>query len=132
MPWRDPQIWNDLRILFLAFVTAISGGAGGGLIASVYVLHRRIDTVALALAHVFVGFCSGFAMFVAAPWIPGLGVNGIQDALLAGVITGAAASVGLAGSSVVVRIALKRLGINMEIHIKTDRDRNWQDSRSGD
>lgn len=129
MPWRNPQIWADLRILFLAFATAISGGAGGALVASIYVLHRRIDTVALALAHAFVGFCVGFVVFVSAPWLPGLDIESLRHAMLVGVLSGISGAVGLAGSHVVVRVALKRLGVDLElrIHTRDQRGRECED-----
>ena len=131
MPWRDPQIWYDLKILFLAFTSAISGGAGGALVASAHVLHRRIDTLALAAAHTFVGVCIGFAVFAAQQWIPAVTITEVSDSLLIGFIAGVAGSIGLAGSHVVVRIALKRLGISMELHVRSG-NRQWKDRRDFD
>lgn len=132
MPWRDPSIWKDLRTLILAFTTAISGGAGGALVASVYTLHRRIDTLALALAHTFVGVSVGFSVFAAAPWIPGIVVVDMRQAMMIGLLAGVAGSVGLAGSHVVVRVVLKRLGIDMELQIRTRDHRGWRDHRRAD
>lgn len=136
MPWKEATNWVELFQLALAFAGAISGGAGGALVASTYVLRRRLDTLALGLAHVVVGMGIGFGVVSLAPILPGVQIHGVAEALQYGFMFGVLGSVSLAASHVILTFSARKLGIEratIEIRMHgSDGKQDWKNEREDD
>lgn len=132
MPWRNSDAIREFALLVFAFASMISGGAGGMLVAGAYTLRGRVDTFAMALAHVVVGMGVGFGVAAVSPIIPGVSIASMSDALLMGFLLGLVASVFLGACQIALRIGNRLLG-NLEIDVRItgirDGDRR---TRSGD
>lgn len=130
MPFRSPETWGDVFRLVLAFASMISGGAGGSIVASTYVLRRRIDSFAMAVAHVFVGLGVGFGVTALSPFIPMVDINTIEEALMFGFVVGLLGSISLASTHIAFRISARRWGVEeASIQIKLRDEHDWESGR---
>lgn len=117
MPWREPDNIKQFALLVFAFAAMISGGFGGMLVAATYTLRGKVDTLAMAVAHVMVGMAVGFGVAAVSPIIPGISVENVSDAMLMGFVLGICASMFLGATQVVLRIGHKYLG-NLDIDVR--------------
>jgi len=112
MFYRDPQNLHDMIRAVLAFSALLSGGVGGGVVGGRHFIKRPGRSLAVLLAYMTVGGGVAFGVFVASPFIPGLHVTTLEDALLVGFFSGISGSIALAASNIVFKFSAKKLGID--------------------
>lgn len=108
----------DSALAVLYVVAAISGGAGGCLVAAHHVLRGRSVSGVLLLAYGFAGFVFGAAgvmgLAILSPgWAPTL-----ERVVLAGLLFGLVGAGSLAGMNFSARFLLRRLGIEVDVQVR--------------
>jgi hypothetical protein len=108
---------QDLIIMALYAVAAISGASGGCLVAAHHILRGRTMTQLFIAAYVFVGLIFGTAGVIAAVSFGGVTLT-FEKAFLLGLFFGAVGSTSLAGANLSARFLLRRLGIEMTVSLR--------------
>ncbi len=110
----DKQISNLL--VFLYVIAAISGAAGGCLVAAHHVLRGRNVTALFVAAYGFVGLVFGLSGVIVVVLFTPIELT-IERTILLGLIFGAVGSTTLAGANLSARIIMRRLGIEVDVSI---------------
>ncbi len=111
----DKQISNFLAFLYV--LAAISGAAGGCLVAAHHVLRGRNVTALFVLAYGFVGLIFGLSGVVVITTFTSAELT-VQSGFLIGMIFGAVGSSSLAGANLSARVIMRRLGIEVDVEIR--------------
>ncbi len=111
----DKQISNLLAFLYI--LAAISGAAGGCLVAAHHVLRGRSITALFVAAYGFVGLIFGLSGVMVITAFTSSELS-IQSTFLIGLILGVVGSTSLAGANLSARIIMKRLGIEVDVEIR--------------
>jgi hypothetical protein len=117
----DKQISTFLAFIYT--VAAISGAAGGCLVAAHHVLRGRNITTMFVAAYSFVGLIFGAAGVI---MTAAVGVElSFERVILLGLVFGMAGSSALAGANISARIIMSRLGIVIDVDVRRiDRDKS--------
>ena len=111
----DKQISNFLAFLYI--LAAISGAAGGCLVAAHHVLRGRNVTALFVAAYGFVGLVFGLTGVIVITAFTSADMS-IQSGFLIGLILGAVGSSSLAGANLSARIIMRKLGIEVDVEVR--------------
>ncbi len=111
----DKHISNFLAFLYV--LAAISGAAGGCLVAAHHVLRGRNVTALFVMAYGFVGLIFGLSGVIVITTFTSAELT-VQSGFLIGLILGAVGSSSLAGANLSARVIMRRLGIEVDVEIR--------------
>ncbi len=103
-------------LAFLYVVAAVSGAAGGCLVAAHHVLRGRNVTRLFIAAYSFVGLVFGLAGVIVVAGFTSIDLT-LERTILLGLIFGSVGSVTLAGANLSARIIMRRLGIEVDVSV---------------
>lgn len=112
-----PPRLSDYGLTFLYALAAISGLAGGCMVAAHRVLNGRKMTLPFLAAYGFAGLVFGLTgtivLVLVTGWTPDA-----ERSILIGLVFGAAGAISLAGMHLSARFILRRFGIEVDVEIK--------------
>lgn len=103
-------------LAFLYVVAAVSGAAGGCLVAAHHVLRGRNVTRLFIGAYSFVGLVFGLTGVMVVAGFTNIELT-LERTFLTGLIFGVVGSTTLAGANLSARIIMRRLGIEVDVSV---------------
>ncbi len=103
-------------LAFLYVVAAVSGAAGGCMVAAHHVLRGRNVTRLFIAAYGFVGLVFGLTGVMVVAAFTSIELT-LERAFLIGLIFGVVGSTTLAGANLSARIIMRRLGIEVDVSV---------------
>ena len=103
-------------LAFLYVIAAISGAAGGCLVAAHHVLRGRNVTALFVGAYGFVGLVFGLAGVIVVASFAAIAMS-LERTILLGLVFGIVGTTTLAGANLSARIIMRRLGIEVDVSI---------------
>lgn len=116
----DKQISNFLAFLYV--LAAISGAAGGCVVAAHHVLRGRSVTALFVASYCFVGMIMGLTSVIAISLFTNVALT-LESGFIVGLVIGVVGSSSLAGANISARFTMRRLGMQADVSIRSiDKD----------